>query len=62
MDCVRALAPSPFNEAILFTDWHPGHWGDAKTGYYYNGIHHDDLLASGKLGIESESPATPECF
>ncbi|CAK7235151.1 hypothetical protein SCUCBS95973_009172 [Sporothrix curviconia] len=28
------------------------HWGDAKHGHYYNGIHHDDLLKSGKLGIE----------
>ena len=32
-----------------------GHWGDSKHGHYYNGIHHDDLLKSGKLGIESES-------
>ncbi|OAA63601.1 hypothetical protein SPI_03764 [Niveomyces insectorum RCEF 264] len=29
------------------------HWGDSRTGYYYNGIHHDDLLTSGRLGIEN---------
>lgn len=31
-----------------------GHWGHSKNGMYYNGLHHDEVLASGKLGIERE--------
>jgi hypothetical protein len=31
-----------------------GHWGHSKNGMYYNGIHHDEVLGSGKLGIERE--------
>lgn len=28
------------------------HWGHGKTGLYYNGIHHDDLLKSPHLGMD----------
>ncbi|EPE33317.1 Putative cyclase [Glarea lozoyensis ATCC 20868] len=28
------------------------HWGHSKTGFYYQGIHHNDLLATPHLGIE----------
>jgi hypothetical protein len=29
-----------------------GHWGHSKTGYYYNGLHHDDVLKGSHLGID----------
>ena len=31
------------------------HWGHSDTGLYYNGTHHNDLLASGRLGIDAWS-------
>ena len=29
-----------------------GHWGHVKTGMYYNGTHHDQLIESSHLGID----------
>lgn len=29
-----------------------GHCGHHKNGMYYNGIHHNDVLSSGQLGVE----------
>jgi hypothetical protein len=29
-----------------------GHWGYSKSGHYYNGTHHNDLIASTHLGID----------
>lgn len=31
------------------------HWGHGDTGLYYNGTHHNDLLKSGRLGIDGWS-------
>lgn len=31
------------------------HWGHGDTGLYYGGTHHDELLASGRLGIDGWS-------
>ncbi|CAH0019905.1 unnamed protein product [Clonostachys rhizophaga] len=28
------------------------HWGNTHTGFYYNGLHHNDLIQSNQLGIE----------
>ena len=32
------------------------HWGHTKTGMYYGGIKHEDLLKTERLGIDSELP------
>ena len=34
-----------------------GHWGHSKTGYYYNGLHHDDVLKGSHLGIDCKTVA-----
>lgn len=31
-----------------------GHWGDTKTGLYYNGYHHDEVTKTDQLGVESK--------
>jgi hypothetical protein len=31
-----------------------GHWGHQPTGFYYNGLHHDDVLKGNHLGINRE--------
>lgn len=47
-----------FDDAISFntqvgSQWDGlRHWGHTETGLYYNGIYHDDLLASKHLGLE----------
>ena len=42
------------------------HWGHSKTGLYYNGIHHDDLLKSSHLGtdrkFEFSTASFTSCF
>lgn len=34
------------------------HWGHSKTGMYYNGTHHDELLKSSHLGTDRKSAFT----
>ncbi|KFH43981.1 hypothetical protein ACRE_052300 [Hapsidospora chrysogenum ATCC 11550] len=29
------------------------HWGDTKTGLYYNGYHHDEVTKTDQLGVEN---------
>lgn len=39
------------------------HWGHSKTGLYYNGLKHEEVLRSGMLGMEREfASPTPSLF
>ncbi|CAG9996977.1 unnamed protein product [Clonostachys byssicola] len=36
------------------------HWGNTHTGFYYNGLHHNDLIQSNQLGIEKWETDLPK--